>query len=200
MHIILADSELELIPDALKADNEIRDMQKRRGKEDILLDNYLMRTSIRRHLPGRVDRVGFPSIAYAFFRMNEESVLKDTLKLEYAIHTKQGIILERRDLEGIGASYSEFVERVEDILTGSHRTMKLVDYLENLDIAGNTVVLHPKGRKDLVMNDQLSYVIGGFPEGDFISDLSGLRKFSIYEKEITVPAVLELLHFRLFQS
>jgi rRNA pseudouridine-1189 N-methylase Emg1 (Nep1/Mra1 family) len=62
----------------------------------------------------------------------------------------------------------------------------------------NTVVLHPKGDPGLVPDDKTNYIIGGFSEGDFRSDLGSLKKFSIYDKEITVPAALELLHFRLF--
>jgi rRNA pseudouridine-1189 N-methylase Emg1 (Nep1/Mra1 family) len=200
MYIILADAELELTPELLKGDVEVQNVLKGLGKENKLLDNYLMNAAINRHLKSQAKRIGFPSIAYFFYRMNEESVLNESTRLEYAIHTKQNVIIEKGDLKGTGASYVEFTERVEKILESKPRKMKLVDYLDSKDITGNTVVLHPRGSIGLVMNNELNYIIGGFPTGDFSSDLTGLRKFAIYDKEITVPAVLELLHFKLFRS
>jgi rRNA pseudouridine-1189 N-methylase Emg1 (Nep1/Mra1 family) len=200
MYFILADSELELIPEELKGDEDVRRFLRTYGKETALLDNHLMAASIRKHYPGLVNRIGFPHIAYAFSRLNEETVLNERMKIEYAIHTKNNVIIERSELRNVGAGYIEFVERVETLLQSNIRRMSLKDYVDSKGVPGNTVVLHPKGVSGLVINDQLNYVIGGFPEGDFKSDLGNLRKFSIHEREITVPAVLELLHFRLFQS
>ncbi|MCL5873761.1 MAG: hypothetical protein M1161_00245 [Candidatus Thermoplasmatota archaeon] len=199
MRIILADAELELVPDGLKDDVEVKDFLKRLGKENALLDNHLMRHAIRRHFPDQAERIGFPHIAYIFFRLNEESVLNESTKFEYTIHTKHNVIIEKADLKGAGTSYTEFAERVERILEGKSRTMRLIDYLGSKEITKNTVVLHPKGDTDLLVNDQLNYIIGGFPEGDFSSVLTGLRRCAIYDREMTVPAVVELLHFRLFQ-
>lgn len=196
MLIILADAELELLPEQIRED---REAPGRIGKDTTLLDNHLFRDSIRRHFPEEVDRIGFPHISYSFVRMNEDSVLRDSIGLDYVIHTKHDIIIESADLRGIGPSYPEFSERVGRILVDNERRMSLLEYLDSRDIRGNTVVLHPQGNPALVVNEQLNFIIGGFPTGDFRSDLGNLRKFSIHEREITVPGALELLHFRLFR-
>ena len=60
MRIILADAELELVPDGLKDDVEVKDFLKKLGKENALLDNHLMRHAIRKHFPDQAERVGFP--------------------------------------------------------------------------------------------------------------------------------------------
>ncbi|MGC8561962.1 MAG: hypothetical protein ACP5NO_02020 [Thermoplasmata archaeon] len=200
MFIILADAELELVPDELKSEGEIRSILKEYGKENVLLDNSRMRTSIAKHFPGSVNRIGFPHIAYVFATLNNESVLNETVKMNYAIHTKHNVIIERSDIEGIGAGYTEFAERMEMILQKNPKRKKLVEYIEEIGTPGNTVVLHPNGKSGLVVNDQFNYVIGGFPEGDYRSDLGNLKKFSLHDNEITVPGILELLHFKLFDS
>lgn len=200
MLIVLADAELELIPDLMRADEEILCLKSEKGDLDILLDNALMKKSIQKHFPKETERMGFPHIAYLFARMNEESLINDTYPLDYSIHTKHNLIIERGDISGIGAGYTEFKARVEELLVKKEKRMALSDYLESRDILANTVVLHPKGRRDVITNDQLNFIIGGFPEGDFKSNLGNLRKLSIHDREVTVPGALELLHFRLFQS
>lgn len=200
MFIILADAELELVPEEMKGEEEIRSILRSHGKENTLLDNSKMRSSIAKHFPNDINRMGFPHIAYLFARMNEESILSEIVKLEYAIHTKNDVIIEKNDLVGIGAGYTEFAERVEVLLQKNTIRKKLAEYVEEVGTPGNTVVLHPKGKSGLVVNDQFNYIIGGFPEGDFRSNLGSLRKFAIHDKEITVPGVLELLHFKLFET
>ncbi len=200
MIIILADAELELIPEEMKKDEDVRKYLRKMGKEDSILDNFLLRSSIGNHFPSEVNRIGFPQIAYQFYRLNEETLLGEGRKLDYAIHTKNNDIIEKVDLRDCGSSYWEFVETVEELLTKRRKRMGILEYLEEKGILGNTVVLHPRGRQDLVVNDQLNYVIGGFPEGDFRSNLEGLRKFSIHDREVTVPGILEMLHFKLLLS
>ncbi|MCL5407909.1 MAG: hypothetical protein M1518_00910 [Candidatus Thermoplasmatota archaeon] len=199
MFIVLADAELELVPERMRDDKEVRDLLKRMGKETAILDNYLMRDSIKRHFPNEVRRIGFPDIAYEFVRINEESPLNDSIDLEYAIHTKNNTIIEKSDFGNFGAGYPEFVERVERILIEREKRTSLMDYLESKGIIGSAAVLHPRGNPGLVITDQSNLIIGGFPNGDFVSNMGSLRKFSIHEREITVPGVLELIHFRLFQ-
>ncbi len=200
MLIILADAELELIPEHIKSDREAAVLLKRLGKEDAILDNALLRGTVKKYYPGDVNRIGFPHIAYSFVRLSEETVLGESMNIDYAIHTKHDRIIERSSLGNTGPGYSEFIERVEEILAKKGKKVTLLEYLEQKGITGNTAVLHPSGGDGLVVNGQLNYVIGGFPEGDFRTDLGNLRRFSIHDKEITVPAVLELLHFRLFQQ
>ncbi len=200
MLIILADAELELIPESIKRDGKVATLLKRLGKEDSILDNALLRSVIEKYYPGDVNRMGFPHIAYSFVRLNEDTVLRETMKIDYAIHTKHDRIIESSTLGNIGPGYAEFVERVEEILSKRGKRVTLLEYLEQRGITGNTAVLHPTGNKGLVFNGQLNYVIGGFPEGDFRTDLGSLRRFSIHDGELTVPAVLELLHFKLYQQ
>ncbi|MEM0135910.1 MAG: hypothetical protein QXU18_11930 [Thermoplasmatales archaeon] len=200
MYIILADAELELIPDELKNEDEVKSILKKKGKETALLDNYELGYSISKRFHGYANRMGFPHIAYVFAKLNEESVLNETTELDYAIHTKNDVIIRKSDLSGIGAGYNEFAERVEHLLLSNPKRMSLLQFVKTIGGIENTVVLHPKGKSGLVVNDEMNYIIGGFPEGNYMSDLGLLEKFSIYDREITVPGVLELLHFKLFQT
>ncbi|MEM0141553.1 MAG: hypothetical protein QXN66_05930 [Thermoplasmatales archaeon] len=200
MMIILADAELELVPNQMLVEEDVKKVLEREGKENVLLDNYEMRRAISKHFPQKVNRIGFPDIAYMFWRLSAESTISKAMNIGYAIHTKFNVIIEQNDLMGIGPSYAEFKERVEKILLGTHRKEKIIDYLRSKGILDNVVVLHPKGKDNLQYSVNLNYVIGGFPEGDFSSDLRGLPKSSIYDRELTVPAVVELLHFGIFRE
>ncbi|MEM4212741.1 MAG: hypothetical protein QXO63_00285 [Thermoplasmatales archaeon] len=198
--IILADAELELVPDEILNEDDVKSIVEKEGRKNILLENCKMRRSIEKFFPKSSNRIGFPDIAYMFYRMNEESAVMREMNIGYAIHTKMNIVIEDKDLRGIGPSYFEFKERVEEILSENHKKISLMEYLKSKGIEKNTVVLHPKGRRPLPRKTGISYVIGGFPQGDFVSNISYLDLFSIHEEELTVPAVLELLHFNLFLS
>lgn len=200
MLIILADAEVELIPEVMREDAEIKEKLKSEGKTEILLDSSTMEKAIEKFFPLEAGRIGFPYIAYMFYRMNEETLLKDRTELEYVIHTKNGIILEMEEFKDCGIGYQNFKDVLEEKLVKNRKRISLLQYLDSRTMTGHTVVLHPLGRKDVVINDQLNFIIGGFPNGDFRSDLGNIRKFSIYDREVTVPAVLELLHFRIFQQ
>ncbi|MGC8645806.1 MAG: hypothetical protein ACP5UO_06090 [Thermoplasmata archaeon] len=200
MIILLADAELELVPPAMLRDKEVQDVLRREGKENVLLDNHVMKESILRHFPERAGRIGFPDIAYMFWRMNRETVLQEKKEIEYAIHTKWNVIIETRDLEGIDPSYMAFKERVEELLSNPRRESPLLGYLRSKGVLENTMVLHPLGQEGIPISSNSNYVIGGFPEGDFISDLGNMKKVSLHREEITVPSVIEILHFRLFSS
>jgi|GEM_PF-930334 rRNA small subunit pseudouridine methyltransferase Nep1 len=202
MLILLADAELELVPEQLWNEEDVIREAKSKGKEPsrMILDNHSMRNAIRRMFPGKEGRIGFPQIAYLFHIMNKETVLNGHIEVDYAIHTKHNVIIEKSDLiEGEGG-YESFIEIIERMLWERSKTATVMDYLDQKGIAGNTVVLHPQGRSGLLPTAQSNYVIGGFPQGDFVSDLGKMRRFSIYEEEITVPGVLELLHFRIFKQ
>jgi len=200
MIVLLADAELELLPDVMLQELEIQDILRRLGKDNILLDNHSMKKYISKYFPGNLRRMGFPDIAYMFWRMNEESVLRDVMNINYAIHTKWNIIIEREDLLGIEPSYLAFKERVEEILSRPRKKSSALEYLKSKGKIENTVVLHPRGEECLPISGDMNYVIGGFPEGDFISEFIDIRKLRLHRDELTVPAVLEILHFRLFST
>lgn len=202
MFILLADSELELVPEEMQVEACVRGAALSRGKDasEMLLDNYLMREAILKHNPLQLNRIGFPHISYLFHVLNSESILSGSIHLEYAIHTKNNIVIEGEELRQARKGFDQFRDVVEKLLAGESKKSSLIDYLDRKGALDNSVVLHPNGGTGLITTDRLNYIIGGFPQGDFISDLGPLRLFSLYQNEITVPAVVELLHSKLISQ
>jgi len=175
MKIILADSELELVSDFTKrnkifVDNGDDILERGKHKFIALAKDY--------------QRAGRPDIPYVF-----HSILSNYIKkgIEYTIHTRNNKIISWQDLMG-AETFQEFKERVKPLLRSS-REMSLKDLVKT-------------GKKPIVLSQyghmkEISYlknfdliVMGGFPEGDYISDLSVMEKVSISSEELTVPDVL----------
>ena len=175
MKIIIADAELELISEFTKRNhifvNEEEDILER-GKHRFIL------------LGKDASRAGRPDIAYV-----AHTILSNYTKqgMEYIIHTRNNKIITWQDLSG-AETYHEFKERVISILK-LQREVKLKDLIPP---GKRSILLSQYGRtRDLNYLKSFDIiVIGGFPEGDYISELPPIEKVSISERELTVPDVL----------
>lgn len=200
MKFLLADTELQLIPPEMQRDRGIIKLCEDEGKDPAhcLLNYSLHREFIEHYYPHKSNRIGKLHIPYLFVRMNEESMLNSQHKMDYAIHTKEGFILERKDLAKF-TSYEDFISGVEKLLLDEKRRRDINDYIDEQGYK-NVVVLHPAGiRVNEIPMDSI-FIIGGFAEGDYLSNLSRFRKVQLFSRELTVPAVLEIIHCSIIAS
>lgn len=200
MKFLLADTEIELIPPLMHSENLVVESCKRKGKspQNCILDYFEFPNLIKKYFPEKEKRMARLYIPYFFARLNEESVVGNYLPVDYAVHTKNNIIIERDEIGDI-VDYDSFKNELENKLNNPRRISHLNDYLstwEDREIA----VLHPRGRRIKRFNRESILIIGGFAEGDYLSDLKNFNKVSVYDKELTVPATLELVHSMLINQ
>lgn len=205
LRLIIADAELELIPGKMIHDQAIRKIASKNNKKvnEMLLDSNYMHSSIDKYFPGKSNRFGRPDIIYMFLEMAMESILNKNKLLNVYIHTKNNFIININPEVNLPKSYNRFTGLIEDlfrkkIIENNGKTLlsltngELIPFLEKLD--GKTIVLSPKGEKskvsEIINNDNLNVVIGGFSEGDFITNLyEKYNAYSIFDEELTIWSV-----------
>ncbi len=202
LRLIIADAELELIPKKMLHDPSIRKIASKNHKnaDEMLLDSNYMHSSIDKYFPGKSNRFGRPDIIYIFLEMAMESILNKNKLLDVYIHTKNNFIININPEVNVPKSYNRFTGLIEDlfrkkIIENNGKTLlslhdgELLPFLEKLD--GKTIVLSPGGNKskisEIINADTINVVIGGFSEGDFITNLyEKYNAYSIFNKELTI--------------
>lgn len=207
LNLIIADSELELIPFDMLEDYAIRKYAKKKNKpaKEIILDSNFMHGAIDRYYPGKSNRMGRPDIIYIVLQVAMESILNKKGKLRVFVHTKNNMIITINPETRIPKSYNRFVGLMEDLFkkeeirSGDNILLSLSEgHVEDLVPqigAGRTVVFSPRGAVSRIgevisTDEDITAIIGGFSEGDYVSNVYDLGKsVSIYEEELTIWSV-----------
>jgi len=162
-----------------------------------------MHTTIEKFYPGESNRRGRPDIIYIFLEMAMESILNKNNMLDVYVHTRDNFIIHINNQTKLPRSYNRFQGLMEDLFKKrsieyngnellSMEEGKIIPFLKNLD--GKTVVLSPDGKESslsgIINYKDLNVVIGGFSQGDFISDLYGnFPSYKIFREELTIWSV-----------
>lgn len=204
LEILIADAELELVPVSMQDDYAIRKISKEKGKnvQELLLDSNFMHSAIERHFPGESNRRGRPDIFHILLNCCLDSILNREGKLKVKIHTRNDKIIDINSSTRIPRSYNRFCGIMEKLLSKGSIESPDGEVLMSLrngsvkEIIGDgkkTILLHPRGKKarlpDILGSgkEDIRVVIGGFSEGDFRSDMSGIgEKYSISGEELTI--------------
>ena len=205
--LILADSELELIPEEMIDDYAVRKNAKSNGKvaREMLLDSNLMQSSIERIFPGESRRRGRPDLVHLFLLTALESIPGKEGNLRVFVHTRNNEVISFNPEVRIPRAYNRFVGLIEDLFrkrkisSGDKVLMSMESKsLESLlDSLGDVrkVLMWPEASistvSEIIGNDrEIAFVIGGFSQGDFRSDVSGLTdRHSIFRDELVVWTV-----------
>ncbi len=207
LKIVIADAELELIPEEMVGDYSIRKIAKERGKKasEMILDSNYMHGAIARSFPGMENRFGRPDIIYILLNVAQESILNREGLLRVYVHTKNDLVISINPLTRISKSYNRFIGLMEDvfrkriIVSGENTLLSVakMDLMSLVASLGNrrVITMWPKGEfvraSDLFnAKEDATVIIGGFSEGDFRSRVSDLgTKVSIYPNELTIWTV-----------
>lgn len=204
LHIILADSEIELVPEELWNHPSVISTAQKRGKKprNILLDSNFHHSAIKEFFPGEENRRGRPDIVHYFLLNALESPLNIKNLLRVYVHTRNNETIFIRPDTRIPKSYNRFVGLMEDLFHNSYvpsRKEPLI-WIERMDVleliykigAKNITVFSPSGKRnklqDILENDH-TIIIGGFPSGSYRSNLDNFESVSIFEKELTAWVV-----------
>lgn len=207
LYLILADTELETVPELMTNESDVINHARRKRKDvgQLVLDSSFMHRSIEKYYPGESNRRGRPDLVHTFLMVTQESILNRKGMLRTYIHTRNDQVIDINPEERFPKSYNRFVGLIEDLLASglvaaegrillSVKRETLLGLINKIRCR-NIRVLSPRAsitRITEVVRDgsDLVVVIGGFAFGDYKSDISTLGEaLSIYEEELTTWTV-----------
>ena len=188
MHLILADSELELVPKKILKHPAV---VKGRSK---ILDVSLHHTAMKILKDRR--RRGRPDIVHFFLLLANDSILNKEGKLRVYVHTRNNEIIYVRPETRIIKNYNRFKGLMEQLfeykrvpLEGEPLMEMKKESLEKLlsKLDGKRILFCMKGEKkklEEVLEEEVVCIIGGFPSGDFLSPVYEMvdEKICIYDE------------------
>ncbi len=183
--MILADAELELVPEEFWDNRSVIKNAKRRKKKPskILLDSSLHQSAFKDETEAQ--RRGRPDIVYSFLTLCLDSVANAEGKLTTAVHTRNDELIEVAPDIRLPKSYNRFAGLMEELfdkgavpekkpLLTMTKDMTLESVLERYK-PETTICFSPDGEMvDLIplfseVKRPVACIIGGFAEGDFSS-------------------------------
>lgn len=183
--LILADTELELVPEELWSHPSIVKNAKKRRKRtsEVLLDISLHRSAFRDD--AEVQRRGRPDIAYFVLALCLDSLVNAEGNLTTLVHTRNDELIELSPKLRLPNRYNRFVGLMEDLfdkgavpeekpLLTIAKGMTLEKVLKKC-APETTFCLSPEGEPaDLVplfaeAEKPIACIVGGFREGDYSS-------------------------------
>lgn len=191
--IILADTELELIPKELLNERCILNNARARGKapERILLDASHHHPAFAK-LP-ESERRGRPDIAHFFLLLCLDSDMSVQGNLRAFIHTRNDDVIAVNPETRLPPHYPRFVGLIESLYEQRvvpSRENPLLELRQGVPLAtlvdalkpDETIVLTPSGQELSLAErfaslkaDRVVVIIGGFSKGDFRSDMTKIR-------------------------
>jgi rRNA small subunit pseudouridine methyltransferase Nep1 len=190
LSIVIADSEIELVPDEIAGHAAIRRKAKRRGKPpaETLLDSNMDHVPMRRLVDG--DRRGRPDIAHLCLLVALDSISSREGDLLVYVHTREDVILTFDPGTRLPRVQGRFYGILEKILTSETGT-DLIGY-DKMNLAGLclkiapdiTLALTPSGKRsslaeEMSGKEHVLSIIGGFPRGEFKSPVESLADATI---------------------
>ncbi|MCX8173308.1 MAG: 16S rRNA methyltransferase [Thermoplasmata archaeon] len=213
LHVLLADAELELVPESIASHPSVVVNARKRGKKTtrVLLDTNLHHAAMKDLEMG--ERRGRPDIVHFFLLLALDSILNQMGELRVYVHTRNNELILVDPLTRLPKNYPRFVGLMETLFNNGvvpSKEMPLLRLMPDYTFEkclnsiphDRTVVLSPTGKPVLpdryfkeVRAENLLCVIGGFPEGDFLSNVYPLADevISISDQTLTVWTVLSEL-------
>ncbi|AGB03988.1 hypothetical protein AciM339_0087 [Aciduliprofundum sp. MAR08-339] len=199
MHIILADSELEIVPREIQGHPAVVKHARARKKRpsNLLLDATYHHQAIRSKYGSEAERRGRPDIVHFFLMNVQESILNHRGKLRVYVHTRNNEVIHISPETRLPKSYPRFVGLMENLfhnecVPNCDSPLMWVERksLQSLamEIGDPVIVLSEKGErvnlKDFEIPQDVTFIIGGFPSGDFLSNVEFARRVSIADETL----------------
>lgn len=191
LHLIIADTELETVPKEISHERVIKWHARRRGRkpEEILLDSNYHYPAMRK-LAGS-ERRGRPDIVHICLLFALDSPLNREGFLRIYLHTRHNKLITIDPEARIPRSYNRFIGLMEQLfLTGLVPREKPLLKLGDASLREIILKINPakvitfseNGEEKffehifsgLSEGDDVCAVVGGFPHGDFISDVKSV--------------------------
>ncbi|AFK22782.1 16S rRNA methyltransferase [Pyrococcus sp. ST04] len=196
LHLIIADSELELVPKQIVDHPAIVNYARRRKKkpEQVILDSTYHHAALRQLEDG--DRRGRPDIVHLCLLNALESILNKKDRLRVYVHTRNDYVIYIKPETRLPRNYNRFIGLMErlfekKVVPEDLQLLRLEEKTLNQLISeinpDAVFIMHEKGEfmipkhfgKLLSKFKRPVVVVGGFPHGDFRSEIDGI-KISLY--------------------
>lgn len=205
-HLILADSELELIPKEIQKSSIVLDLARKRRKDpkSILLDSNIHYKAMKELK--EYERRGRPDIVHLTLLLAQDSVLAHEGLLQTYVHTRNNDVIFIDPTTRLPKSYNRFTGLIESVLLGKETELLRLKRLTLLDLVSK---INPK--KSVCFSEggtavnllkfvfeipkDTCFIIGGFPHGDFISPVATISDeiVKIYDTSLNAASVLSEL-------
>lgn len=215
LHLILTDSEIETIPKKISKEKSITWKARRRGRNptELILDSNYDHSIMRKLSDSK--RRGRPDIIHVCMLTALDSPLNREGLLKFYVHTRGNMIIKVSPETRIPRSYNRFIGLMEQLfLIGEVppeeplmklREGKLEDLIHEIN-PDKTITFTINGRESdrksifhkVNKEDNLCIIVGGFPHGDFLSNVEELSDevIKIYPNEFeALTAVNHAIHF-----
>jgi len=210
LNLILAEAELELIPSDILNHPSVRKNAEKRGKkgEQIVLDASLHHQAAKKLPDG--ERRGRPDISHVFLLLALDSIACQEGKLQPWIHTRNDQLIKISTETRLPKNYNRFIGLIESlfqnrVVPSKDKPLLRVEEGWNLQqlvehLNAPTICLSPEGKKGglgsaiknmIKESEDITIIIGGFPEGDFHSPVNKIadETISLYDKDLKVWTV-----------
>lgn len=206
LHIVIADSEIEPVPEKIAEHPAVLSYARRRGRKpgEVLLDATYHHSAMKELEEG--ERRGRPDIVHFCLINALESILNKEGKLRVYVHTRNDEVIYVKPETRIPRNYNRFVGLMESLfrkkavppdLSLLRLESKPLEELISEINPDAVFVMHEKGEpyrpadfgRELTGYKNPLVVIGGFPHGDFRSRVEG-RRVSLYRKPLMAWTVL----------
>jgi rRNA small subunit pseudouridine methyltransferase Nep1 len=186
LSLILADSELEMVPESIAGSGCCVTHARKRGKNprETLLDSTVHYPAMDKLNEG--NRRGRPDLVHFFLLTAQDSIQNLDGSLRVFVHTRNGQVIRIRPDTRLPKNQNRFVALMEQLLlkgqvppqgdalmTVGEGTVE--EILKEVK-AEKTIVLSPRGRAvelrklfSRLRTRDVACIIGGFPDGDFTS-------------------------------
>ena len=209
--LILADSELEVVPQDLLRHPSVKSHAKRRGKNPgkLLLDSSVHHRALEGVEDG--ERRGRPDLVHFFLLLCQDSIANLEGGLQTFVHTRNNELIHIRPDTRIPKNYNRFVGLMEDLFEkgavppGEGEPLLWIESGKGLEAVlrelkpDTMIALSPDGKREhlhdvfgrLGADKHLCCIIGGFTKGDFRSPIYELadEKTSISDELLKVWTV-----------
>lgn len=209
LHIILADCDLELVPDSLFGHPSVKSYSQKRGKKasKILLDDNYLHSAIRQRFPHSDEelRRGRPDIVHFNMVYILDSIANREGRVKLWVHTRNREVITVNPDMRIPKSFPRFVGLMEKlmlegiiktddgtVLMEKQKKVMLSELLERLEV-DSVVAMSPTGEEaelGPLLQGNVAVVVGGFSKGNFISIFKPDKWVSVYKEELTSWAVV----------
>ncbi|MCD6370000.1 MAG: 16S rRNA methyltransferase [Thermoplasmata archaeon] len=186
MHLILGDTEVEIVPQSIQGHPAVVKHAKLRKKRPsrILLDASFHHQAIRSKYPEEAERRGRPDIAHMVLMNAQESILNKAGLLRVYVHTRNNDVIHISPETRLPKAYHRFVGLIEHVFQNKYVPNKEnpLLFLEKISLqalakkcGGKLVVLSERGKRVNLgkydIPEDVTFIIGGFPNGDFLSNI-----------------------------
>lgn len=206
LHLVIADAELELVPKAMADHPAVVNYAKRRGKRpgEVLLDSTYHHAALRKLPDG--ERRGRPDIVHLCLLNALESIANKEGLLRVYVHTRNNEVIYIKPETRLPRNYNRFVGLMESLfkrgaVPGGLELLRLErkslgELVAEIGPDG-VFVMHEGGHfvkprefgRMLAELENPVVVVGGFPHGDFRSEIPW-EKISIYKEPLVAWAVV----------